>query len=102
MDVPDVSLCTTRATFWQSACYHEHQVPNPDSNLDHNLHGRGGLSLDLNPVCLRVRVNATSLDQDLDLNARVNGAIDLTPHTCLIQLTRAWALRHAPQNFFSL
>ena len=28
---------------------------NPDSNLDHNLHGRGGLSLDLNPVCLRVR-----------------------------------------------
>ena len=53
---------------------HEHQVPNPDSNLDHNLHGRGGLSLDLNPVCLRV--NATSLDQDLDQNARVNGAID--------------------------
>ena len=51
---------------------HEHQVPNPDSNLDHNLHGRGGLSLDLNPVCLRV--NATSLDQDLDQNARVNGA----------------------------
>ena len=29
---------------------HEHQVPNPDSNLDHNPHGRGGLSLDLNPV----------------------------------------------------
>ena len=52
---------------------HEHQVPNPDSNLDHNLHGRGGLSPDLNPVCLRV--NATSLDQDLDQNARVNGAI---------------------------
>ena len=51
---------------------HEHQVPNPDSNLDHNLHGRGGLSLDSNPVCLRV--NATSLDQDLDQNARVNGA----------------------------
>ena len=51
---------------------HEHQVPNPDSNLDHNLHGRGGLSLDLNPVCLRV--NATSLDPDLDQNARVNGA----------------------------
>ena len=52
---------------------HEQQVPNPDSNLDHNLHGRGGLSPDLNPLCLRV--NATSLDQDLDQNARVNGAI---------------------------
>ena len=38
---------------------HEHQVPNPDSNLDHNPYGRGGLSLDFNPVCLRVRVNAT-------------------------------------------
>ena len=50
---------------------HEHQVPNPDSNLDHNPHGRGGLSLDLNPVCLRV--NATNLDQDLDQNPRVNG-----------------------------
>ena len=22
---------------------HEHPVPNPDSNLDHNPHGRGGL-----------------------------------------------------------
>ena len=44
---------------------HEHQVP----NLDHNPYERGGLSLDLNPVYLRV--NATSLDQ----NARVNGAI---------------------------
>ena len=33
-----------------------------------------GLSLDLNSVCLRV--NATSLDQDLDQNARVNGALD--------------------------
>ena len=52
---------------------HEHQVQNPDSNLDHNLHGRGGLSPDLNPLCLRV--NATSLDQDLDKNARVNGAL---------------------------
>ena len=40
------------------------------------LHGRGGLSLDSNPVCLRV--NATSLDQDLDKDARVNGAIDNT------------------------
>ena len=50
---------------------HEHQVPNLVSNLDHNLHGRGGLSLDLNPVCLRV--NATSLD--LDQNARVNRAL---------------------------
>ena len=48
---------------------HEHQVPNPDSNLDHNPHGRGGLSLDLNPVCFRV--NATSLDQDLNQNPRV-------------------------------
>ena len=53
---------------------HEHQVPNPDSNLDHNLHGRGGLSPDLNPVCLRV--NTTSLDQDLDQNTRVNGALE--------------------------
>ena len=51
---------------------HEHRVPNPDSNLDQNPHGRGGLSLDLNPVCLRV--NATSLDQDLDQNPHVNGA----------------------------
>ena len=51
---------------------HKHQVPNPDSNLDHNPHGRGGLSLDWNPVCLRV--NATNLDQDLDQNASVNGA----------------------------
>ena len=57
---------------------HEHQVPNPNSNLDHNLHGRGGLSPDLNPLCLRV--NATSLDQDLDQNARVNGAIDVYIH----------------------
>ena len=39
-------------------CLHEDQVPNPNSNLDHNPHGRG-LSLDLNPVCLRV--NATKL-----------------------------------------
>ena len=39
------------------------------------MHGRGGLSLDLNPACLRV--NATNLDhvlQDLDQNPRVNGA----------------------------
>ena len=43
---------------------HEHQVQNPDSNLDHNPHGRGGLSLDLNPVCLR----ENDLDQDLDQN----------------------------------
>ena len=54
---------------------HEHQVPNPD----HNLHGRGGLSPDLNPVSLRV--NATNLDQDLDQNARVNGAIDHESHS---------------------
>ena len=52
---------------------HEHQVPNLDSNLDHNPYGRGGMSLDLNPVCLCV--NATSLDQDLDQNPRVNGAL---------------------------
>ena len=32
------------------------------------MHGRGGLSLDLNPVCLRV--NAVNLDQDLDQNPR--------------------------------
>ena len=59
---------------------HEHQVPNPDSNLDHNLHGRGGLSLDSNPVCLCV--NATNLDQDLDKNARVNGAYGGHQGTC--------------------
>ena len=49
---------------------HEHQVP--DSNLDHNPHGRsrGGLSLDLNPVCLYL--NTTNLDQ----NPCVNGAIE--------------------------
>ena len=58
---------------------HEHQVPNPDSNLDHNPHGRGGLSLDLNPVCLRV--NAT--DQDLDQNPRGLFAVDLRMHFSL-------------------
>ena len=42
--------------------------------MDNNLHGRGGLSLDLNPVCLRV--NTTNLYQDLDQNPRVNGAYD--------------------------
>ena len=42
-------------------------------NLDHNPHGRGDLSLDLNPVFLRV--NVTNLDQDLDQNPRVNGAL---------------------------
>ena len=41
------------------------QVPNPDSNLDHNPHGRGGLSLDLNPVCLHVNATNLQLDQDL-------------------------------------
>ena len=45
---------------------HEHQVPSLDSNLDHNLHVRGGLSLDLNPEY--PRENATNLDQDLDQN----------------------------------
>ena len=38
------------------------------------MHGRGGLSLDSNPVCLRV--NATNLEQDLDQNPRVNRAYD--------------------------
>ena len=54
---------------------HEHQVPNPDSNLDHNPYGRGGLSLDLNPVCLHV--NTTNLDQDLDQNPRVHGTLEM-------------------------
>ena len=45
---------------------------NPDSNLDHNPHGRGGLSLDLNPVCLRVNAS----NQDLDQNLHVNRALD--------------------------
>ena len=36
----------------------------------HSPHGKGGLSLDSNPVCLRV--NGTNLDQ----NPCVNGAID--------------------------
>ena len=35
-----------------------------------------GLSLDLNPVCLRV--NATNLNQDLDQNPRVNRAYEAT------------------------
>ena len=52
------------------------QAPGPKSGFEIwitiHIHGRGGLSLDSNPVCLRV--NATSLDQDLDQNARVNGA----------------------------
>ena len=61
---------------------HEHQVPNPDSNLDHNPYGRGGLSLDLNPVYLHV--NANYLDQDLDQNPYVNGAIDTSPKLGLI------------------
>ena len=51
---------------------HEYRVLNPDSNLNHNPHGKGGLSLDLNPVCFRV--NATNLDQDPDQNPRVNRA----------------------------
>ena len=70
-----VTHCSIFYTSFEKPRLHEHQVPNPDSNLDHNLHGRGGLSPDLNPVCLRV--NATSLDQDLDQNACVNGAIVL-------------------------
>ena len=49
------------------------QVPNPDSNLDHNPHGRGDVGLDSSPVCLRV--NATNLDQDLDQDPHVNGAL---------------------------
>ena len=59
---------------------HEHQVPNLDSNLDHNPHGRSGLSLDLNPVCLCV--NATNLDQDLDQNPCVNEAFVGRGHDC--------------------
>ena len=39
-----------------------------------HIHGRGGVSLDLNPVCLRGRVNATNQDLDLDLNPHVNEA----------------------------
>ena len=39
------------------ACLHEHQVLNPDSNLHHNPHERGGLSLDLNPACLQCKRN---------------------------------------------
>ena len=46
------------------------RAPGPESGFESDLHGRGGLSPDLNPLCLRV--NATSLDQ----NARVNGAYD--------------------------
>ena len=53
---------------------HEHHVPNPDSNLDHNPYGGGGLSLDLNPGCLSV--NPTNLD--LDQNPCVNGALVFT------------------------
>ena len=66
---------------------HEHQVLNPGSNLDHNPHGRGGLSLDLNPVCLRVC--ATNPDQDLDQNPRVNGAI-ATASRCLVFLNLSY------------
>ena len=48
---------------------HKHQV------IWITIHyGRGGLSLDLNPVCLRV--NATNLDQDVDQNLRANGALE--------------------------
>ena len=61
---------------------HEHQVP---TNLDHNLHGRGGLSLDLNPVCL----------QDLDQNARVNGALHYHNYvrSSLFSRTKTFAFR---------
>ena len=70
-----VAVRSTYNSYYTSILYRHvytsmHQVPNPDSNLDHNPHGRGGLSLDLNPVCLRV--NATNLH--LDQNSRVNGA----------------------------
>ena len=45
---------------------HEHQVLNPDSNLDHNVlihvYGGGGLSLDLSPCSLP----PLSMDLDLD------------------------------------
>ena len=56
---------------------HEHQVPNPDSNLDHNPHGRGRLSLDLNPVCLHV--NTTNLDQEQGYIIIVDPAIFRCP-----------------------
>ena len=53
------------------------RAPGPESGFESGsqstcMHGRGGLSLDLNPVCLRV--NATNLDQNLDQNPRVNRA----------------------------
>ena len=51
------------------------QVPNPDSNLNHNPHGGGGLSLDLNPVCFRV--NATNLDHGIPCK---QGYSVLVPH----------------------
>ena len=40
-----------------------------------------GLSLDLNPVCFHVNVNATNLDQDLDQNPHVNGGLKSTSST---------------------
>ena len=48
------------------ACLHEHQVPNPDSQIRiwiTNPHGRDSLSLDLNPVCLHVNTNHQDLSR---------------------------------------
>ena len=79
---------------------HEHQVPNPDSNLDHNTHGRGGLSLDLNPVCLRV--NTTSLDQDLDQNPCVNGALESNlKETLMFVISRLLVIKKKLHSMFN-
>ena len=53
------------------------RAPGPKSRfeyLDHNPLVSGGLSLDLNPEY--PRVNATSLDPDLDQNPHVNSALE--------------------------
>ena len=47
------------------------RAPGPESRSKSGSKS-SGLSLDSNPVCLRV--NVTNLDQDLDQNPRVNGA----------------------------
>ena len=54
------------------------RAPGPESGfkLDHNPYGSGGLSLDLNPVCLHV--NAINLDR----NPRVKGAFEFTWCKC--------------------
>ena len=57
---------------------HEHLDLNPDRDLDQNPHRIGGLSLDSNP--LPVRVNASYLDQDLDTSLRVNTTLVSQSH----------------------